>query len=145
MASNKDEIDYLTRSVKIQLTEIYKNYEQEKKKNKPKNSEDGKGQEAAGQQTSETKRRKLNSTQGPNANAKTYHIHKYSNGIPLAEAVIVAGKPFFIQMTGGSDFFLLDKLPIDNLELKPKDPHSYLCKAYVFESSNEIKYYLELA
>jgi len=42
-------------------------------------------------------------------------IHKYSNGIPLAEAVIVAGKPYFIQMTGRLDFVLLDKLIIDNI------------------------------
>jgi len=37
---------------------------------------------------------------------KTCFVHIYSKGIPLAEAVIVAGQPSFIRMTGGVDFVL---------------------------------------
>jgi hypothetical protein len=33
------------------------------------------------------------------------------------EEVIVAGQPAFIQMTGGLDFALLDKLGIDIIDL----------------------------
>ena len=89
---------------------------------------------------------KSSKKQGANANTKkTCYIHKYSKGIPLTEAVIVAGKPFFIQMKGGLDFVVLDKLSIDQIDLKPKDKHSYLSDHYDFESEEEIKHYLEFA
>jgi hypothetical protein len=61
------------------------------------------------------------------------------------EEVIVAGQPAFIQMTGGLDFVLLDKLAIDMIDLKPKDTHSYICEPYDFESEEELRQYLELA
>jgi len=41
------------------------------------------------------------------------------------EEVIVAGQLAFIQMTGGLDFVLLDKLAIDMIDLKRKNTHSY--------------------
>lgn len=64
------------------------------------------------------------SNHGANGNTeKTCYIHKYSKGIPLAEAVIVTGKPYFIQMKEGLDFDLLDELTIDNIVLKLKDIH----------------------
>ena len=76
---------------------------------------------------------------------KTYYVHKYSGGI-ATEAVIVAGKPRFIQMKGSDlDFDLLSELPIGSRLLKPRDIHSYLCEPYVFESEGEVRYYLKLA
>ena len=45
------------------------------------------------------KNNKSKPSQGANSNIeKTCYIHKYSKGIPLAEAVILADKPYFIQM-----------------------------------------------
>ncbi|MGB6529291.1 MAG: hypothetical protein WBF33_14385 [Candidatus Nitrosopolaris sp.] len=78
---------------------------------------------------------------------KPYYIHKYSKGIPLVEAVIVAGQPRFIQMKEGSDldFDLLSELPMGNRLLKPRDIHSYLCEPYVFEFKEKIRDYLKLA
>ncbi len=82
---------------------------------------------------------------------KRYYIHKYSKGIPLAEALIVADQPCFIQMQDGlsGDFNLPPEIPIDeNVLLCPKDIHSYLSaeyQAYVFEDKDEIKHYLRLA
>jgi hypothetical protein len=93
----------------------------------------------------ETKSKKFDPKQSTNDNTKTCYIHKYSRGIPLAEAVIIAGKPYFIQMKGDLDFVLLDELTKDNIVLKPKDTHSYLCEPYDFESRKEIKAYLKLA
>lgn len=113
LASDSDEIDYIMRSIQIQLTEIYKIYEQE------------------------TKNKEFDSKTSNANTKKTYYIHKYSKGIPLVEAVIVAGKPYFIQMKGRLDFDLLDKITIGNIEAKPKDTDSYLCEPYVFESARK--------
>ncbi len=92
------------------------------------NNGDEKGKDDADidqQEASETKSKKFDSKQSANGNTnKTCYIHKYSNGIPLAEAVIVAGKPYFIQIKGGLDFDLTDKITIGNMEAKPKDTHS---------------------
>ena len=137
LTSDNAEMDHLKRSVEIQLTDIYADYEEEGKNRYAGTNE---------QETSETKSKEFNSKHNANASTKkTYYIHKYSKGIPLAEAVIVAGEPYFIQMKGGLDFDLLDKLTIDNLDLKPKDTHSYLYEPYVFESRKEIEDYLKLA
>jgi hypothetical protein len=90
--SDQMEMNYFKRSIEIQLTAIYADYEEGKNSNAStieQKTSDGKG---------------FNSKHG--ANRKTCHIHKYSKGIPLAEAVIVAGKPYFIQMKGGLDFVL---------------------------------------
>ncbi len=109
-------------------------------------SDNGKDDAGINEQvTSETKIKAFDSKQDANSNAKTYYVHKYSKGIPLAEAVMVAGQPYFIQMKGGLDFELLDKLTIDNVEPKPKDTHFYLCTPYVFESGKEIQDYLKRA
>ncbi|MGB6527852.1 MAG: hypothetical protein WBF33_07070 [Candidatus Nitrosopolaris sp.] len=113
-----------------------------------KNNGDEKGDAGIDEQeTSTTKSKEFNSKQSANTTAKkTCYINKYSKSVSLAEAVIVAGQPYFIQMNdGGLDFDLLDKLTIDNLDLEPKDTHSYLCEPYVFESRKEIEDNLKLA
>src|SRR5215469_5316362 len=80
---------------------------------------------------------------------KSYYIHKYSTGVPLIESVIIGDQPFFIQMKEGSDsdFNLLSEYPLVDRVLKPRNIHSYIhhnC-AYIFESEEEIRYYLRLA
>jgi hypothetical protein len=120
LASDKEGFNYLKNSLQIQLTQIYKDYQEEENK-------------------------EFNSKHGNIVKTKPHYIHKYSKDVPLAEAVIVAGNPYFIQMKKGLDFDLLPELPIGNIVLKPKDAHSYLGKHYVFESKEDIRYYLELA
>ncbi len=97
------------------------------------NNKDDKGKDDVGVNEQETKSANGNTN-------KTCYIHKYSKGIPIAEAIIVSGKPYFIQMKGGLDFDLLDKITIGNIEAKPKDTYSYLCEPYVFGSGEEIRH-----
>lgn len=78
LASNKEEIDYLTQSIQIQLTEIYKNYEHQEKNNKSKNGEE------AGKKI-------------------RYPVYKYSTKGKgsLHEAVILADLPVFLKYENG--------------------------------------------
>jgi hypothetical protein len=75
------------------------------------------------------------------------YIHKFSKDIPLIEAVIVDGQPFFIQMKEGSklDFDLLPEYRDGSKIYRPIEGNSDLCKSYVFKDKEDISYYLKLA
>jgi hypothetical protein len=75
---------------------------------------------------------------------KEHYLHKYSKDMPLAEAVIVGGQSFFLQLKDDG-FVLLDKVELNNIILRPKDSQSYASQPYVFESKVEIEHYLNLA
>jgi hypothetical protein len=75
---------------------------------------------------------------------KRMYVQKYSTGIPLSEAVIVGGYPFFLQLIDGEPI-LADKIELSNLVIYPPDTQSQLSEPYVFESKDEIVHYLSLA
>jgi hypothetical protein len=84
-----------------------------------------------------------------------HYIHKYSQHIPLAESVVVAGQPAFLQLVGNKEkennekeIKLSTRISLENgsnIDLLPKDEHSYLCQPYVFESKEELEDYIKLA
>jgi hypothetical protein len=80
-----------------------------------------------------------------------HYIHKYSQHIPLAESVVVAGQPAFLQLVqnnGKKEIKLSTRISLENgskIDLLPKDEHSYLCQPYVFQSKEELEHYVELA
>ena len=59
-----------------------------------------------------------------------------SSGIPLAEAVIVNGLPFFLQIVDDKPS-LYEKIELPDMILKPIDRISYLNKEYSFTSLDE--------
>jgi hypothetical protein len=75
---------------------------------------------------------------------KRVYVQKYSTGIPLSEDVIVGGYPFFLQLKGGEPM-LSNKIELSNLTIYPPDSQSQLSEPFVFESKEEIIYYLNLA
>jgi hypothetical protein len=75
---------------------------------------------------------------------KRIYVQKYSTGVPLSEAVIVGGYPFFLQPKNGEPL-LVDKIESNNLVIYPPDTQSLLSEPYVFESKEEIIHYLDLA
>ncbi len=84
-----------------------------------------------------------------------HYIHKYSQHIPLAESVLVAGQPAFLQLVdtkdkegGMKEIKLSTRISLENgskIDLLPKDEHSYLCQPYVFQSKEDLEHYIELA
>jgi hypothetical protein len=78
---------------------------------------------------------------------KKYYVNKYTpHDGRLLESVIVKGKPYFIQMKKGSDldFDILRQFSEDNKILKPRGMNA-LSESYVFESKEDVQYYLKLA
>lgn len=75
---------------------------------------------------------------------KEYYVQKYSSGIPLTEAVIVNGLPFFLQIADGKPA-LYQKIDLPDMILKPIDRISYLNKEYSFNSLHEINQYVQRA
>jgi hypothetical protein len=78
---------------------------------------------------------------------KEYYVHKYSRNISLSEALIVAGQPFFLQLTNDTEngYILTDRIKLSNMIIKPKDIQSYSSEPYFFRSDSETNYYLNLA
>jgi hypothetical protein len=75
-----------------------------------------------------------------------HYIHKYSTGIPLAEAILIGDtEPQFLQIIEGKAELLREiELP-GNIVLRPLDKWSYLSKEYPFSSIAEINEYIERA
>lgn len=75
---------------------------------------------------------------------KIYVINKYSQGILLAESILLNNIPKFIQIING-EIVISDKISLPDIDLVPPQRTEYLSKEYDFGSIDEIKYYIELA
>ena len=75
---------------------------------------------------------------------KRIYVQKYNTGIPLSEAVIVGGYPFFLRLKNG-ELVLTHRIELSNLIINPPDSQSQLSEPYVFESKDEIVHYVDLA
>lgn len=83
---------------------------------------------------------------------KAYVICKYSQGIPLAEGILIKNIPHFIQIENtevGAKIegksILSEKIPLSDIDLLPPERTEYLSKEYAFESIDEVNYFIELA
>jgi hypothetical protein len=77
-------------------------------------------------------------------NRKEFYVQKFNDGT-LAEAILVKGLPCFLQIDLTGQPLLKEKLELPSMILKPTDKIGYLNKPYEFESSDEIKSYLQRA
>ena len=75
---------------------------------------------------------------------KTYTINKYSQGIPLAESILIDNKPFFIQLIDGK-LVLSPKIQLSDIIIEPPERTEYLSKEYNFQSEEEVNHFIELA
>jgi hypothetical protein len=85
-----------------------------------------------------------------NENKKKYYIQKYSNGdfdyiSGSAEAVLVGGIPYFLQIVDGKPLLSKEITDIPDMVLKPLDRISYLSKEYSFQSIGQIDDYIKRA
>jgi hypothetical protein len=76
---------------------------------------------------------------------KEFYVQKFTNGT-LAEAVVVNGLPFFLEIKDGEPA-LIEQIdtPATAITVKPIEPSSYLNKEYSFRSLDEIKSYIDRA
>jgi len=75
---------------------------------------------------------------------KKVYVQKYSTGVPLSEAVIVGGNPFFLQLNDGEPI-LANRIELSSFTIYPPGSQSQLSEPYIFESKEEIVNYLNLA
>jgi hypothetical protein len=83
-------------------------------------------------------------------NKKKYYIQKYTNGdfdcrSGSAEAVLVGGIPYFLQIADGKPLLSKEITDIPDMVLKPLDRISYLSKEYSFQSIDQIDDYIKRA
>jgi hypothetical protein len=72
------------------------------------------------------------------------YMQKYSNEQLIAEAVLIAGRPYFlVSRRGDIQIEQLIKLD-DNKIIMPLEFDSYLSKPYCFSSIEEVKQYIEM-
>jgi hypothetical protein len=75
---------------------------------------------------------------------KTYTINKYSQGIPLAESILIDNTPFFIQIIDEKLVFS-PKIQLSDIIIEPPERTEYLSKEYSFQSKEEVNHFIELA
>ena len=73
-----------------------------------------------------------------------YPINKYSQGIPLAEAILVNNIPIFIQIIDGKPVYN-PEIELSDINIVPPERTEYLSKEYSFDSFEEVQYFLDLA
>jgi hypothetical protein len=81
---------------------------------------------------------------------KTYPINKYSQGIPLAESILINNIPYFIQINeedkeGNKAPIFYKKFELSDIDLVPPERTEYLSKEYNFASVEEIEYFINRA
>ena len=78
---------------------------------------------------------------------KSIYIRKYSNGIPLAEAIVLDGRPRFLQLKQEDNTPIISrKISTISKLLYPKDTvDTHNPVPYTFESLDELNSYLERA
>jgi hypothetical protein len=75
----------------------------------------------------------------------TYTINKYSQGIPLAESILINNIPYFIQIINNNKPLLSSKIELSDIGIAPPERIEYLSKEYNFASVEEIEYFINLA
>ena len=75
---------------------------------------------------------------------KTYTINKYSQGIRLAESILINNIPYFIQIINNKPF-LSQKISLPDIDIVPPERTEYLSKEYIFHSEEEVNQFIELA
>jgi hypothetical protein len=73
-----------------------------------------------------------------------YPINKYSQGIPLAEAILVNNIPYFIQIIDGKPVYN-PEIELLDINIVPPERTEYLSKEYSFDSFEEVQYFIDLA
>jgi hypothetical protein len=73
-----------------------------------------------------------------------YPINKYSQGIPLAESILVNNVSYFIQIIDGKPIYT-QKIELSDINIVPLERTEYLSKEYSFNSFEEVQYFVELA
>jgi hypothetical protein len=78
---------------------------------------------------------------------KTYTINKYSQGIELAESILIDNTPYFIQLEDNHEkkSVLSKKIKLSDIDIVPPERTEYLTKEYNFQSEEEINHFIELA
>lgn len=71
-------------------------------------------------------------------------LYKYSNQIPLAEAILLNDFPLFLQIRDGIAI-LTEKIEVDSMVIVPPHKTEYLSKEYNFSSQKEIEVYISRA
>jgi hypothetical protein len=74
----------------------------------------------------------------------TYPINKYSQGIPLAESILVNNIPYFIQIINGKPVYK-QKIELSDINIVPPERTEYLSKEYSFNSFEKVQYFIDLA
>jgi hypothetical protein len=75
---------------------------------------------------------------------KTYTINKYSQGIPLAESILINNIPYFIQISNNKPL-LSEKISLSDIDIVPPERTEYISKEYSFESEDDIQYFINMA
>ena len=75
---------------------------------------------------------------------KTYTINKYSQGIPLAESILINNIPCFIQISNDKPL-LSEKISLSDIDIVPPERTEYVSKEYSFDSVEDIEYFINLA
>jgi len=78
---------------------------------------------------------------------KTYTINKYSQGIPLAESILIDNNSFFIQLEEDDNKkpVLSKRIKLSDIDIVPPERTEYLTKEYNFQSEEEKNHFIELA
>jgi hypothetical protein len=85
-----------------------------------------------------------NKKKGKKETRKIHIINKYSQGMPLAESILINNKPSFIQIIDGKPV-LSSKISFFDFDIRPPDRIEYLSKEYSFHSEEEINHFIALA
>ena len=76
-------------------------------------------------------------------NKNDYPINKYSQGIPLAESILIDNIPYFIQIIDGKPVYKT-KIELTDINIVPPERSEYLSKEYSFAAFDEVKYFIDL-
>ena len=103
-----------------------------------------KDQQGQGQKES-TRRNKKKEEEENDKN--TYTINKYSQGIALAESILLDNNSFFIQLEDDDKIkpVLSKRISLSDIDIVPPERTEYLTKEYNFQSEEEINHFFELA
>jgi hypothetical protein len=74
-----------------------------------------------------------------------YPTNKYSQGIPLAESILVNNIPYFIQIIDGGKPIYKQKIELSDINIVPPERTEYLSKEYSFKTFEEVQYFVDLA
>jgi hypothetical protein len=76
---------------------------------------------------------------------RTCTINKYSQGIPLAESILINNIPYFLQINQDKKPVFSNKISLLDIDIVPPEKTEYLSREYSFESEEEVNRVIELA